>query len=58
MPDVLTASTPRRGFIGAKPDEWTRWVLEAMTYDPAKDTVDDIFPGSGAVTIAAGGMLI
>jgi hypothetical protein len=54
VPDVLTCPAPRRGFHGAKPAEWTRWVLDAMTYDPAVDTVDDLFPGSGAVGEALG----
>lgn len=52
MPDVLTAPAPR-GFIGAKPPEWTRWVLSALSYDPAIDVLVDLFPGSGAVTEAA-----
>lgn len=47
-PDVLTCAAPRIGFIGAKPDQWTRWVLSAMTYQPG-DAVVDMFPGSGAV---------
>lgn len=49
VPDVLTAPAPRRGFTGSKPEAWTRWVLEAMTYDPAADEVVDLFHGSGAV---------
>ncbi len=48
MPDVLTANAPR-GFIGAKPAAWSRWVLEALCFDPELDTVDDVFAGSGAV---------
>lgn len=48
-PDVLTAPAPRRGFPGAKPAEWTHWVLDALTYDPAADEVVDLFAGSGAV---------
>lgn len=48
-PDVLIAPV-RRGFRGAKPGEWTEWVLAALSYDPSQDTVDDLFPGSGAVT--------
>ena len=49
MPDVLTCPAPRVGFHGAKPPEWTRWVLDALCYDPATDTVTDLFPGSGAI---------
>lgn len=48
IPDVLTANAPRVGFIGAKPEAWTRWVLAAMTFQPG-DQVDDLFPGSGLV---------
>jgi hypothetical protein len=47
--DTMTANAPRRGFIGAKPPEWTRWVLDALGYDPTNDTVHDLFHGSGAV---------
>lgn len=50
--DVLTCPVPRSGFRGAKPVEWTHWVLSAMSYDPIKDTVDDLFPGSFNVTNA------
>lgn len=58
IPDLLTAASPRSGFAGAKPAEWTRWVLAALGYDPELDTVDDLFPGSGAVAAAADGMLL
>lgn len=51
-PDVHTAPAPRSGFPGAKPESWTRWVLDAMTYDPTADEVHDLFEGSGAVSIA------
>lgn len=51
--DVLRMSTtPEADHVGAKPAEWTRWVLAVLGYDPATDTVDDLFPGSGAVTDA------
>lgn len=50
-PDVLTCPAPRAGFMGAKPVEWTRWVLDALTYTPG-DEVFDLFPGSGGVTAA------
>lgn len=49
MSDVLVAPVSRLGFRGAKPEVWTRWVLAAMSYDPAIDTVDDLFIGSGSV---------
>lgn len=50
-PDVWTGNAPR-GFIGQKPEGWTHWVLDALSYDPAEDHVSDIFEGSGAVTRA------
>lgn len=49
VPDVLTTAAPRADFAGSKPPEWTRWVLDALGHDPDTDTVDDLFPGSGAV---------
>lgn len=59
VPDVLTTPAPAIGFAGSKPAEWTRWVLDAMGYDPETDTVHDMFPGSGAVTNAlAQGVLL
>lgn len=49
VPDVLTCALPaRRTFIGAKPPEWTRWVLDALSYEEG-DEVVDLFPGSGSV---------
>lgn len=50
VPDVLICPAPAKGFAGAKPAAWTRWVLDALGYDPDTDTVVDLFPGSGAVT--------
>lgn len=60
--NVLTANAPRatskrKSFVGAKPPEWTRWVLAALGYDPAEDEVVDVFPGSGSVARALDGML-
>jgi hypothetical protein len=49
--DVLTAN-PAGGFVGAKPPAWTHWVLDALGYDAAADTVADLFPGSGGVARA------
>lgn len=54
IPDVLTADAPRLGFPGAKPAAWTDWVLAALSFDPQTDTVDDLFPGSGAVSDTIG----
>lgn len=52
VPDVLACSPPGAGFAGAKPEAWTRWILDALGYEPGDD-VTDLFPGSGAVTRAA-----
>lgn len=46
--DVLTVNPPRNNFIGAKPKEWTEWVLDLMGCREG-DVVDDLFKGSGAV---------
>jgi hypothetical protein len=51
MPDLLIEPAPQ-GFAGAKPERWTHWVLDAMSYDPDNDTVFDMFPGSGRVSAA------
>lgn len=42
---------PRRRRVGraGAPEAWTHWVLDALGFDPATDTVDDLFPGSGAI---------
>lgn len=53
VPDVLTAPPPGARFAGAKPAVWTRWVLDALSYDPDVDELVDLFPGSGAVSSAA-----
>lgn len=46
---VLSSGIGRReSFLGAKPPEFTRWMLGLLGAEPA-DTIDDLFPGSGAV---------
>lgn len=47
--DVLDCPNPVGGFAGSKPPQWTRWVLDALGYDPEQDTVEDLFNGSGGV---------
>jgi hypothetical protein len=54
--DVLTQSPQNIGFVGSKPPEWTRWVLDLMGYQAGVDTVDDLFHGSGSVQEAIGQM--
>lgn len=51
VPDLMSAPHPMSGFVGSKPPEWTRWVLDLLGFQPG-DEVDDLFPGSGAVSAA------
>lgn len=48
--------TLRRGVSGAKPTAFVHWLLDVLNVEPG-DQVDDIFPGSGAVTAALDGWL-
>src|SRR5678816_1459957 len=43
--------TLKRGFQGAKPRLFCRWVFDLLGANPG-DQLDDLFPGSGAVTAA------
>jgi hypothetical protein len=43
--------TLKRGLVGAKPIKLIRWLLDVWHVQPG-DVVDDLFPGSGAVTSA------
>jgi hypothetical protein len=38
----------RRGLTGAKPDQFNRWVLDLLGWNPG-DRVDDLFPGTGGL---------
>lgn len=50
--DFVAANiTLRRGFTGAKPVEFTYWLLDLLGVEP-DDEFHDLFPGSGAVTAA------
>jgi len=40
--------TLKRGFTGAKPADFVFWLLDVLNVQEG-DTVDDLFPGSGAV---------
>lgn len=51
--DVHTASIRTQGgFQGQKPESYTHWILDALSYNPRIDHVDDLFAGSGAVSSA------
>jgi hypothetical protein len=43
--------TKQRGLIGAKPEEFCAWVFQMLRAEP-EDTLEDLFPGTGAVTRA------
>jgi hypothetical protein len=49
--DVLECNPPRVKFRGAKPTEWTNWVLDLLGYQDG-DEVIDMFQGAGLVTDA------
>lgn len=49
--DFLSAPFVVKGLIGAKPRKFCRWVFELLGAR-AGDTLDDLFPGSGAVGAA------
>lgn len=41
-----------QGLRGSKPLEFNLWVLDLLAFDPAEDTLDDLFPGTGGMTKA------
>jgi hypothetical protein len=43
--------TMKRGFIGAKPQKFNRWVLDIMGYQNG-DVLHDFFPGTGGMSVA------
>jgi hypothetical protein len=47
--DFLSCNPLRKNFVGAKPPEWTEWVLSVLGYEES-DEVVDLFKGSGAVS--------
>src|SRR4051812_47065211 len=48
---VAEPITMKRGLAGAKPERFCYWLFEAMGLRP-EDHLDDLFPGSGAVSAA------
>jgi hypothetical protein len=48
---VVESITMRRGLTGAKPEAVCWWLFEVTGCEPG-DELDDLFPGSGAVTAA------
>ncbi len=45
--------TLKRGLTGAKPERFCRWVLDLLGYDDSRDTIDDLFPGTGVMAHVA-----
>jgi hypothetical protein len=48
---VIANATRKKGTCGAKPPEFCDWILDLLGWQPG-DTVDDLYPGSGAFTEA------
>lgn len=48
---IATPATRKRGTVGAKPDEFAYWVFGQLGMSPDDELVD-LFPGSGAVSLA------
>jgi hypothetical protein len=48
---IAEPMTMKRGLTGAKPEAVCRWLFEVMGAHP-DDTLDDLFPGTGAVADA------
>lgn len=42
-----------KGLPGAKPDTFNYWVLDLLGYDASVDEIDDLFPGTGGMGMAA-----
>jgi len=43
------ARSMRKGTIGAKPAAFHVWMLDLLGYNPATDTIADLFPGSNGL---------
>jgi hypothetical protein len=48
---VAASITLQRGLVGVKPEAFAFWLFEVMGMVPW-DTLDDLFPGSCAITEA------
>lgn len=49
---VSESITLKRGLTGAKPRAFCRWVFSLLNAQRSMDTLDDLFPGTGAVAAA------
>jgi hypothetical protein len=41
--------TLRKGLVGAKPEEFARWLFQVLNVEPSHDTFIDMFPGTGVM---------
>jgi len=48
---IVEPITLRKGLTGAKPPKVCDWILDLLGFMPG-DTLDDIYPGTGAMTDA------
>lgn len=48
---VVEPITLKKGLTGVKPEKWSHWLFGAMGLRPT-DSLDDLYPGSGAVAAA------
>lgn len=46
---MACARAMRKGLVGAKPDAFNVWVLDLLGYDPAQDTITEIFVGTNGM---------
>jgi hypothetical protein len=49
---IAEGITLRRGFTGAKPHRFNRWVLDLLGFIDNEDTIDDLYPGTGGMSDA------
>lgn len=48
---IAESITLKKGLTGVKPEKWSHWLFGAMGLRPA-DSLDDLYPGSGAIAAA------
>ena len=49
----VCSSTRQQGTHGAKPVAFCEWILDLIGFDETRDTIDDLYPGSGVFTKVA-----
>jgi hypothetical protein len=49
---IVCPITLRRGLTGAKPEMVCLWIADLLGYVGGRDTLDDLFPGTGAMSRA------